>query len=81
MYTELFKELSNIVQNSVEFISNIPDDYTDLPVYHKDVSGDNHCHLSALPMGIEPLEYTPCHLLDGRIPVRDWTWGAVCYLS
>lgn len=30
MYTELFKELSNIVQNSVEFISNIPDDYAEL---------------------------------------------------
>lgn len=30
MYTELFKELSNIVQNRLEFIENIPDDYADL---------------------------------------------------
>lgn len=30
MYTELFKELSNIVQNRFEFIENIPDDYADL---------------------------------------------------
>lgn len=30
MYTDLFKELSNIVQNRFEFISNIPDDYAEL---------------------------------------------------
>lgn len=30
MYTDLFKELSSIVQNRLEFISNIPDDYTEL---------------------------------------------------
>ena len=30
MYTELFKELSNIVRTPFEFISNIPDDYADL---------------------------------------------------
>lgn len=30
MYTELFKELSNIVQNRLEFIENIPDDYAEL---------------------------------------------------
>lgn len=30
MYTELFKELSNIVQNRLEFIDNIPEDYSDL---------------------------------------------------
>lgn len=30
MYTELFKELSNIVQNRIEFLENIPEDYADL---------------------------------------------------
>ncbi|WP_291587805.1 hypothetical protein [Bacteroides sp.] len=30
MYTDLFKELSNILQNRVEFLSRIPDEYADL---------------------------------------------------
>lgn len=30
MYTELFKELSNILQNRSEFLSNIPDEYAEL---------------------------------------------------
>lgn len=30
MYTELFKELSGIVENRIEFLSNIPDDYAGL---------------------------------------------------
>ena len=45
------------------------------------LSGDNHCRLSALLMGIEPLGCTSCRLLDGGIPVRDWTLGTVCHLS
>ena len=45
------------------------------------LSGDDHYRLPALSVGIEPLECTPCRLLDGGILVRDWTWGAVCQLS
>lgn len=30
MYTDLFKELSNILQNRVEFLSRIPDEYAEL---------------------------------------------------
>lgn len=30
MYTTLFKELSNILQNRLEFLSNIPDEYAEL---------------------------------------------------
>lgn len=30
MYTELFKELSNILQNRLEFLANIPDEYAEL---------------------------------------------------
>ena len=45
------------------------------------LSDDNHRCLPALSVGIEPLECTPCRLLDGRILVRDWTWSAVRHLS
>lgn len=45
------------------------------------LSGDNHCHLPALPVGIELFGCTSCRLLDSGIPIRDWTWGAVCHLS
>ena len=45
------------------------------------LSGNNHRRLPALSVGIEPLECTPCRLLDSGIPVRDWAWDAVRHLS
>ena len=41
---------------------------------------NNHC-LSVLLMGIKPLQCPVSSLLGCGIPVRDWTWGAVCHLS
>ena len=31
--------------------------------------------------GLSYLDVPSCRLLDSGIPVRDWTWGAVCHLS
>lgn len=45
MYTDLFKELSNIVQNRFEFISNIPDDYAELRDRLEDLPEFEHIDL------------------------------------